>query len=228
MIAILSLSSVVHSAFTKFSETRMQIYLASNSAGLAQLNAPVFFLGQNSDWERLVIWYDKDPSSGMWSAEKLSMSQHGGYQTKKWNDIETTLSYAQASAANPKNRWFLSGQDHPKIFIAWDKHPHFDNKYTADLGWIAQSVNTAFRSDDWWHFVEPRYFIKADALTSAGQAMEKDKKNWGEADSFPPKVDAGVCTDPHLRGSLSLENSSLTLNLVNTTGLQLSDVVADA
>ena len=64
--------------------------------------------------------------------------------------------YAQASAANPKNRWFLSGQDHPKIFIAWDKHPHFDNKYTADLGWIAQSVNTAFRSDDWWHFVEPR------------------------------------------------------------------------
>ena len=39
-----------------------------------------------------MIWYDKDPSSGMWSAEKLSMSQHGGYQTKKWNDIETTLS----------------------------------------------------------------------------------------------------------------------------------------
>lgn len=64
VIAVLGLSSLVHSAFTKLSETQMQIYLASNSAGLAQLNAPyastslisnmqyqehirVFFLGQN-------------------------------------------------------------------------------------------------------------------------------------------------------------------------------------
>ena len=51
----------------------------------------------SSDWERFVIWYDKDPSSGMWSAEKLSMSQHGGYQTKQWNDIETTLSWVPFS-----------------------------------------------------------------------------------------------------------------------------------
>lgn len=50
------------------------------------------------------------------------------------------------------------------MYVSWSKHANFD---TRNTGWndpISQSTDDAFRSEDWWHFVDPGYYVRIEAL----------------------------------------------------------------
>lgn len=148
-------------------------------------------VGHDFDWEGVVLIYSRDPSTALWTAETLLLSQHGGYLQRKWSEIRHTLSQAQASLPDPRPYAFARGQDHPAIYAGWLKHANYDFKRTFDWPWTIQLTSLAFRSDDWWYYASPNNLIEANASTPAGQVMQS--QDWGHATSIPPRVDEGVC-----------------------------------
>jgi hypothetical protein len=97
----------------------------------------------------------------MWAPSRALLSSHSGYHNLAWGDIQNTLTTeeVQAGAANEPNG--VRNNDHPKVYISWSKHAHFD---TRNTGWndpISQSTDNAFRSNDWWHYVNKQHYVSA-------------------------------------------------------------------
>ncbi|KAJ6155864.1 hypothetical protein N7470_006430 [Penicillium chermesinum] len=146
--------------------------------------------GHDYDWERIIIIHSRDDNN-MWAPSRALYSAHSGYNSYAWGDIQNTLTTDQVNAGDAKDPNGVRNQDHPKAYVGWSKHPHFDDRNTGYNDPASQSLDNAFRSDDWWYYVDPQYYILADNTTAAGQAV--GSADWGSADSNPPKVQAGVC-----------------------------------
>jgi hypothetical protein len=95
----------------------------------------------------------------MWGPSRALLSAHSGYHSLAWGDIQNTLTTDEVNAGNAKEPNGVQNNDHPKVYVSWSKHAHFD---TRNTGWndpASQSLDNAFRSDDWWYFVEPQYYV---------------------------------------------------------------------
>ncbi|KAJ5500826.1 Necrosis inducing protein [Penicillium fimorum] len=146
--------------------------------------------GHEYDWERVIIIHSRDENN-MWSPSRALLSAHSGYNNLAWGDIQNTLTTDEINAGNANDPNGVRNNDHPKVYVAWSKHAHFD---TRNTGWndpLSQSLDIAFRSNDWWHFVEPQYYIRADGGTDAGKVI--GAADWGSASSDPVSVQAGLC-----------------------------------
>lgn len=113
---------------------------------------------KNSDWERVIIIHSRDDNK-MWAPSRALLSSHSGYHNLAWGDIQNTLTTEeiQAGAANDPNG--VRNNDHPKVYVSWSKHAHFD---TRNTGWndpLSQSTDNAFRSNDWWHYVSKKNYV---------------------------------------------------------------------
>ncbi|KAJ5992100.1 hypothetical protein N7451_007824 [Penicillium sp. IBT 35674x] len=146
--------------------------------------------GHDYDWERVVIIHSRDDYD-MWAPSRALLSAHSGYHNLAWGDIQNTLTTDQINAGDAKDPNGVQGEDHPKVYVAWSKHPNFDTRNTGFTDPISQSLDDAYRSDDWWHYVDPQNYIRSDNSTVAGQAL--GSADWGSATSNPPLVQAGIC-----------------------------------
>lgn len=147
--------------------------------------------GHGYDWERVIVIHSRD-ASNMWAPSRALLSSHSGYHNLAWGNIQNTLTTEEirAGAANDPNG--VRNNDHPKVYVSWSKHAHFD---TRNTGWndpLSQSTDNAFRSNDWWHYVDKKYYILSDNSTDAGKAL--GSVDWGSATSNPPYVQADVCS----------------------------------
>ena len=85
------------------------------------------------------------------------LSQHSGYQTLNWADIQNTFNTADANQplGGDNGRQNL---DHAKVYVAWAKHAVY---HTRNTGWnnvLSQLTDNAFRSQDWWYFPSSSMF----------------------------------------------------------------------
>lgn len=97
----------------------------------------------------IVLWTLSD--DGYWETSQLMLSQHMGYQTLDWEDIQNTLDTEDA----PLERGGDDGRtnlDHAKVYVAWSKHAHYNTRNTDFRSPWTQLFSIAFRSDDWWYF----------------------------------------------------------------------------
>lgn len=150
----------------------------------------VIHTGHDYDWERVVIIHSRD-SDKKWAPSRALLSAHSGYSNLAWGDIQNTLTTKEINAGKAKDPNGVKNNDHPKVYVAWSKHPNYD---TRNTGWndpASQSLDKAFRSDDWWHFVDSENYIRSDDSTDAGKAL--GDADWGSAASNPPSVDKDVC-----------------------------------
>lgn len=153
--------------------------------------AGIIDTGHDYDWERVIIIHSRDDNK-MWAPSRALLSSHSGYHNLAWGDIQNTLTTEeiQAGAANDPNG--VRNNDHPKVYVSWSKHAHFD---TRNTGWndpLSQSTDNAFRSNDWWHYVSKKNYVLSDNSTDAGKAL--GSVDWGSATSNPPYVQQNVCT----------------------------------
>ena len=111
-----------------------------------------------SDWERVVIIHSRDDNN-MWAPSRALLSAHSGYSNLAWGDIQNTLTTDEVNAGKAKDPNGVRNNDHPKVYVSWSKHANFD---TRNTGWndpASQSLENAFRSQDWWHFVAPQNYV---------------------------------------------------------------------
>ncbi|KAG2026395.1 hypothetical protein GB937_001905 [Aspergillus fischeri] len=149
--------------------------------------------GHDYDWERVIIIHSRD-ANNMWAPSRALLSAHSGYHDLAWGDIQNTLTTDEINAGDAKNPNGVRNNDHPKVYVAWSKHAHFDDRNTGWNDPISQSTDNAFRSDDWWYYVDKSYYILSDNTTAAGKAL--GSANWGDATSNPPSVHSSVCSAP--------------------------------
>ncbi|XHF99417.1 hypothetical protein AWENTII_002920 [Aspergillus wentii] len=53
----------------------------------------------------------------------------------------------------------VRSNDHHKVYVAWSNHAHFD---TSNTGWndpASRSLDRAFRSQYWWHYVSQKTML---------------------------------------------------------------------
>ncbi|KAJ5104338.1 hypothetical protein NUU61_001685 [Penicillium alfredii] len=146
--------------------------------------------GHDYDWERVIIVHSRGDDD-KWEPTTILLSAHSGYTRLAWSDVQNTLTTDQVHAGDVKDPNGVKNEDHPKVYVSWSKHANFNKRSTAFTDPASQSLNDAFRSQDWWYFVDPQYYIRADDSTDAGKAI--GDANWGSADSNPPKVQSTVC-----------------------------------
>ncbi|KAB8349517.1 hypothetical protein FH972_023543 [Carpinus fangiana] len=147
--------------------------------------------GHAYDWERVVIVHSMTDNGG-WAPSQALLSAHSGYNRYAWGDIQNTLTTDEINAGDAKDPNGVQGNDHPKVYVAWSKHANFDDRNTGYNDPASQSLDNAFRSQDWWYYVDPQYYVRSDRSTPAGQALAS--ADWGSADSNPPKVHDGLCS----------------------------------
>ncbi|KAL1974924.1 hypothetical protein VTN31DRAFT_5128 [Thermomyces dupontii] len=146
--------------------------------------------GHNYDWERVIIVHSKD-SNNNWTPTRALLSAHSYYHNLAWGDIQNTLTTEEINAGKAIDPNGVKNNDHPKVYVAWSKHAHFDTRNTFWKDPISQSLGHAFRSQDWWHFVDPSNYIRSDLSTTAGQALAA--ADWGDATANPPRVHDIMC-----------------------------------
>lgn len=104
----------------------------------------------DSDWERvIVVWGQGEDTK--WAPSRLMLSQHNGYHTLAWNNIENTFNTGDGKRTRG-GKDGLRGRDHPKVYVSWAKHANY---HTQMSGWydpLSQLTGLAYRSDDWWYF----------------------------------------------------------------------------
>ncbi|KAK5992568.1 hypothetical protein PT974_05981 [Cladobotryum mycophilum] len=159
------------------------------SIGNPSPSFPVYYSYSN-DWERLIVVWAKG-SDNNWRQNYLLLSQHSGYAKKNWADIQNTLNTGDASQriGGDNGRQNL---DHPKVYVAWSKHAHYDTRNTGWNDALSQLTDNAFRSQDWWYFNTASDYIRCDRSTQCGQII--GNMNWGDASSNPPSVHDGLCS----------------------------------
>lgn len=113
----------------------------------------------HSDWERVIIIHSKN-SNNMWAPSRALLSSHSGYHDLAWGNIQNTLTTQQIQQGDAKDPNGVQNNDHPKVYVSWSKHANFD---TRNTGWndpVSQSTDNAFRSDDWWYYVDKTYYVR--------------------------------------------------------------------
>lgn len=113
----------------------------------------------HSDWERVIIVHSKD-SNNNWTPTRALLSAHSYYHNLAWGDIQNTLTTEEINAGKAIDPNGVKNNDHPKVYVAWSKHAHFDTRNTFWKDPISQSLGHAFRSQDWWHFVDPSNYVR--------------------------------------------------------------------
>ncbi|PYI01138.1 hypothetical protein BO78DRAFT_328408 [Aspergillus sclerotiicarbonarius CBS 121057] len=146
--------------------------------------------GHDYDWERVIIIHTRSANT-TWTPSRALLSAHSGYRNLPWGSIHSTLTTAQIAAGNARLPDGVHNNDHPKVYVSWSKHAHFDTRDTVWIDPLSQSLDNAFRGDDWWYFVDSRDYIRSDNLTEAGKAL--GGVDWGSATSNPPFVQESVC-----------------------------------
>ncbi|PNP48105.1 hypothetical protein TGAM01_v200482 [Trichoderma gamsii] len=151
---------------------------------------PEGILGHPYDWERVIIEWAQG-SDGNWVQNQALLSQHSGYGRFNWADIQNTFNTADGSLAlgGDNGRQNL---DHPKVYVAWSKHPNYDDRNTGWNDPLSQLDDNAFRSQDWWYFPVASDYLRADGSTALGQLLSS--YNWGDASSNPPSVHNSLCS----------------------------------
>ncbi|PYH81516.1 hypothetical protein BO82DRAFT_81106 [Aspergillus uvarum CBS 121591] len=164
--------------------------------------------GHDYDWERVIIVHSRDANE-LWAPSRALLSAHSGYHNLAWSQIHSTLTSEEIAAGDARAPEGVRGNDHPKVYVSWSKHAHFDTRDTVWVDPISQSTDNAFRSNDWWYYVEQQYYvsfpfvssilltdspkkIRSDNSTEAGKAL--GSTDWGSATSNPPSVQASVCS----------------------------------
>lgn len=147
--------------------------------------------GHDYDWERVILIHNK-AADGTWAPAQALLSAHSGYHRLAWSDIQNTLTTDEVAAGDAKTPNGVRNNDHPKVYVSWSKHANFDDRNTGFNDPISQSTDNAFRSQDWWYYVDPSYYIRSDRSTAAGQAL--GSADWGSADSNPPKIHDELCS----------------------------------
>ncbi|KAB8264581.1 hypothetical protein BDV32DRAFT_117245 [Aspergillus pseudonomiae] len=147
--------------------------------------------GHDYDWERVIIIHSRGDNN-MWGPSRALLSSHSGYHNLAWGDIQNTLTTEEIQAGKANNPNGVRNNDHPKVYISWSKHAHFDTRNTGWVDPISQSTDNAFRSNDWWHYVGKKNYISSDNSTDAGKAL--GSVDWGSATSNPPYVQETICT----------------------------------
>ncbi|KAK4160189.1 hypothetical protein QBC43DRAFT_325833 [Cladorrhinum sp. PSN259] len=146
--------------------------------------------GHRYDWERvIVIWTQQTPNTN-WIPTTLLISQHSGYQSIAWAQIQNTFSTEDASLPRGGDNG-LQNRDHPKVYVAWSKHAHYQDRNTGWNDPISQLTGNAFRSQDWWYFPNKNDYLRADRSTSLGSLIAGF--DWGSASSNPASVHDGLC-----------------------------------
>lgn len=112
----------------------------------------------HSDWERVIIIHSRD-GNNMWAPSRALLSSHSGYHNLAWGDIQNTLTTEEIEAGDANDPNGVRNNDHPKVYISWSKHAHFDTRNTGWVDPISQSTDNAFRSNDWWHYVDKKYYV---------------------------------------------------------------------
>ncbi|KAI2465951.1 hypothetical protein F4781DRAFT_371514 [Annulohypoxylon bovei var. microspora] len=130
--------------------------------------------GHKSDWEGVtVVW--KGDGNNNWERTHLMFGQHGGYDVKKWSDIQNTFNGKSDQSSNGAQR-----KDFAKVYVGAFYHAIFNTRKTsidtADPG----DKQAEFRSNDW--FVWPW-----DSLVQPGSLINPNWV-WGEADTNPPTL----------------------------------------
>ncbi|PYI17486.1 UPF0047 domain protein [Aspergillus violaceofuscus CBS 115571] len=120
--------------------------------------------GHDYDWERVIIVHSRDANE-LWAPSRALLSAHSGYHNLAWSQIHSTLTSEEIAAGDARAPEGVRGNDHPKV----------------------QSTDNAFRSADWWYYVEQQYYIRSDNSTEAGKAL--GSTDWGSAATSnpPPK-----------------------------------------
>jgi hypothetical protein len=95
----------------------------------------------------------------MWAPSRALLSAHSGYHNLAWGDIQNTLTTDEINAGDAKTPNGVQNNDHPKVYVSWSKHANFDTRNTAWNDPASQSLEDAFRSQDWWYFVDPQYYV---------------------------------------------------------------------
>ncbi|KOS18022.1 hypothetical protein ESCO_002445 [Escovopsis weberi] len=167
-------------------EIRVQYSLFYEKDG----TSPQGLLGHPYDWERIIVVWGRD-GNGNWAQNYVLLSQHSGYKKINWADIQNTINTSDGSL-------FRGGDDarqnldHPKVYVAWSKHAHYD---TRNTGWndpLSQLDDNAFRSNDWWYFNKAEDYQRCDGSTTCGQLV--GSMNWGDATSNPLLVHQTLCS----------------------------------
>ncbi|ATY63275.1 hypothetical protein CCM_07590 [Cordyceps militaris CM01] len=151
---------------------------------------PTKVFGHHYDWERvLVIWKKSD--DGLWRPAEIKLSQHSGYQTLEWDQIQNTFSddTAGEKLGGPNGQKNLN---HAKVYVAWSKHDHHNDRNTGFNDALSQLTNNAFRSQDWWYLPQRGDYIRADGGTEIGRLMRG--MDWGDASSNPALVHDSLCS----------------------------------
>lgn len=128
----------------------------------------------SSDWERVIVIHSRD-SNNMWAPSRALLSAHSGYHNLTWGDIQNTLTTDEINAGDAKDPDGVQNNDHPKVYVAWSKHPNFDTRNTGFNDPISQSLEDAFRSQDWWHFVETQNYVCCSFFTSSWRYLRAHK-----------------------------------------------------
>lgn len=122
----------------------------------------------------------------MWAPSQALYSAHSGYNSYNWGifgsqfisdkvmtnntpgDIQNTLTTDQVNAGDAKDPNGVQNEDHPKAYVGWSKHPHFDDRNTGYNDPASQSLDNAFRSDDWWYYPVTEDYVCSCSLRLNG------------------------------------------------------------
>ncbi|RAH85479.1 UPF0047 domain protein [Aspergillus japonicus CBS 114.51] len=115
--------------------------------------------GHDYDWERVIIVHSRDANE-LWAPSRALLSAHSGYHNLAWSQIHSTLTSEEIAAGDARAPEGVRGNDHPKVYVSWSKHAHFDTRDTIWVDPISQSTDNAFRSADWWYYVEQQYYLQ--------------------------------------------------------------------
>ncbi|KAK3987650.1 hypothetical protein QBC44DRAFT_331011 [Cladorrhinum sp. PSN332] len=151
---------------------------------------PDQIFGHRYDWERVIVIWTLLPSTTSWVTSRLLLSQHSGYQSINWASIQNTFSTEDATLPRGGANG-VQNRDHPKVYVAWSKHAHYQDRNTGWNDPISQLTGNAFRSQDWWYFPAKSDYLRADRSTELGQLIAGF--NWGSASSNPAAVHDGLC-----------------------------------
>jgi hypothetical protein len=137
------------------------------------------------DWERIVVVWGRNVTSGDWARTQILESRHSGYRAKSWDSIESTFSYDHPDEVGGKNK------DGAKIYVGWAKHAMFDTKGTGWRDNFSQGCNREYRDDTWSFLSTQDDMIWAAAESEEGKMMKG--MDWGSATGGPWAVEEGIC-----------------------------------
>lgn len=102
-----------------------------------------------------------------WAPSRALYSSHSGYHNYAWKDIHSTLATDEVQNAETKPPEGGKDKDHPMVYVAWSKHAQFDTTNKIWLGPIAQSTDNAYRSGDWWRYVDRKHYVRDSRVNSS-------------------------------------------------------------